>query len=452
MKVIIIGAGIMGSTVARCLLKENHEVCFVESDEATATRVQDKYDAKVIIGNGSDPEVLKKAGVSDADIVLAVTSSDEINVVICSLADYLGSKQQIARVRSASFNDILKKEAFKSFSFDKIINPEYLATQSILKIVATPGMREVADFADGRILFRSINVASGSPLCGAKIEDLRNEDFPWPFLIIAILRKGNVIIPKGDAVIEPLDRIYVLLPVDSFAEFLTYVNPEVMHPKKVIIHGATDIGRKVAVNLSQTISDVFIIEEDVKIANEFVQETKSIKVVNDSASDSEVLKECGIEVADVFIACSKNDHSNLVSAVLAKRMGAKITIITTQEPDYISIADSLSIDAIINPQTTAAYQIVSILRGKEVNSVVKLMDIDVEALELVPEIDAPITKGLIKSIKFPKNSIIGAVCGENSVSLVNGDTKIQAKQKVIAFCQDVSAKKLQDMFIKKGLF
>ncbi len=452
MRIVIAGAGIMGSTLAKYLLKEEHDVCLIEQDAEIAQKVQDKYDVKVIVGSGADPEVLKKISMSDSDLMLAVTNSDAINMVVCSLAAYLGAKRQIARVREESLNEIVQKEDFRCFSFERIINPEQVASDAIIKTINSPGVREISDFAEGRIFLRSIDIPEGSPLCGLKIEELKSEDFPWPFLIIVIIRDGNVFMPKGEDHIQAKDRIYALLPKGSLGEFLTFVNPTVNIAKKAIIYGASEIGKRVTRELTGKIAEIFLIEEDLQKVNEVSSEFKSIKTINGSASESDILKECGIEVADVFIGCSSSDHSNLISAIMAKKMGAKISIITTQQPDYILIAETLNIDAIINPQVLAAYQIVSLLRGQTVRSVVKLMDCDVEALELIPAKGSPITKGPIKSLKFPKDSIIGAVCSGNEVNLVSGETIIAPGQKVIAFCQESSARKLQKLFTNNKLF
>lgn len=452
MRIIIVGAGIMGSNLAKYLLKEDHDVCLVEQKEEVALKVQEKYDVRVVVGSGADPEVLKRVSVSDCDLMLAVTNSDEINLVVCSLSSYLGAKHQIARVRGLSLNSIVQKEDFHFFSFERIINPEQVASDSIIKTINSPGVREISDFADGRILLRSIDIPDGSPLCGLKIEDLKSEDFPWPFLIIVIIRDGNVFMPKGDAVIQAKDRIYALLPKGSLGEFLTFVNPSVNIAKKVVIYGASEIGKRVARELLGKTLEIFIIEENFNKVNEVSSEFESVKIINGSASDNEILKECGVEAADVFIGCSQNDHSNLISAIMAKSLGAKISIITTQQPDYLTIAETLNIDAIINPQILAAYQIVSLLRGESVKSVVKLMDCEVEALEFIPENGSAITKGAIKTLKFPKESIVGAVCRGTEVDLVRGDTIIEPGQKVIAFCHESSAKNLQKLFMKTKLF
>ncbi len=446
MKIVIVGAGRIGINLSKSLAQENNEVYLIEKNEQVARKIADKLDVKVIVGNGADPDTLQKAYVNQAELVLAVTTSDETNLVVCSLAAMFGAKRRIARVRNISLSTTLAESGYKQFGINEIINPELVAAQAIIKIVEAPGASEVSDFADGKILLRAFDIPKESPLCGLKIEEVRDEDFPWPFLIVSIIRNNRVIIPKGDVAIEPLDRIYTLLPKASLGEFLTFVNPEVKMPKKIIIYGATITGRYVALGLSSKIKDITILEENRDLAKKVAGEIESARIINGSASEGDILTECGIEAADVFIATSDNDHSNLISSVLAKKMGAKTTIITTQQSDYISIVNTLDIDAVINPHYIAAEQILHLARGKGISSVTKLVESETEVLEFIPEKNAPVTKSPIKNIKFPKNSIIGAVCKAGEVILATGDTQINEGETVIVFCQETAVKKLQELF------
>jgi trk system potassium uptake protein TrkA len=346
-------------------------------------------------------------------------------------------------------SQIVIESGYKQFYIDEIINPEEVSSQSIVKTIETPGAREVADFAHGKILLRSFDIPKTSPLCGMRIEELREEDFPWPFLIIALIRKRSISFPKGDATIEAGDRIYVLLPAPSSGEFLSFVDPNVRRPKKVIVYGASHIGERVAVSLSEHIRDISLLEEDTRLAEEVAGRLKATRVLNGSGAEADTLHECGIEAADVFIAASNHDHSNVVSAVLAKKMGAKEAIIITQQPDYMAIIDALDIDVIINPRFLAVDQILRLVRGKGVSAVIKLMERNAEALELVPEAGSPVTLTPIKDIKFPKKSIVGAVCRGSEVILAKGDTQIKAGEQVIVFCQQSAVKKLQELFTHK---
>ncbi|MBZ0167305.1 MAG: Trk system potassium transporter TrkA [Candidatus Omnitrophica bacterium] len=449
MNIIIVGAGRIGRNLAKTLSEENNEVHLVEPMKPVADKVSEKLDVKVVVGSGSDPETLEKASIRSADLVLAVTTTDEVNLLVCSLAAAYGVKRKIARVRNTALRDIVKEFGLDHFYVNDLINPELVAAEAIVKTIETPGASEVGDFASGQILLRGFHVPNTSPLCGSRLGELADEDFPWPFLIISIVRNEEVIFPKGDAVVQEDDHIYVLLPKNSLAEFVNFVNPELTAPKKIIIYGATITGKHLALTLSHRISNITIIEEDPDLAREVSDSLEQVVVINGSASDAEILNECGVEAADVFIATSKNDHSNLISSVLAKKMGAKTTIITTQRPEYMSIIDALDIDAIINPHYLAVEQILQMARGRSVSSVTKLMECDSEAIELIPEKNAPITRDMLKGIKLPKNSIVGAVLQGNNVSLAKGDTKINEGDKVIVFCQHSVIKKVQALFTSK---
>lgn len=446
MKVIIVGAGRIGTGLAKALSQENNEVYLIECCEEVAMKKGDKLDVKVIVGNGADPDVLESAQVREAELVLAVSTSDETNLVVCALAGLFGAKRRIARVRNASLSRYLVGFGYDQFKINEIINPELVAAQAICKIVQTPGASEVSDFADGKILLRGFDVSGASPMCGAKIEDFREEDFPWPFLIVSVVRNNTAIIPKGDTTIQQGDRIYVLLPASSLGEFLIFINPEVKLPKKIVISGATITGIHVASALAKKVPDLTLIEEDPELAKDVAGTLDGVRIINGSPSDQDILTECGIEAADVFIGSTNSDHLNLISAVLAKKMGAKTTVITTQQQDFLAIVNALDIDAIISPHSLAVKQILHLARGKGISAVTKLLEGETEAMEIIPAPGSSITKGPLKTIKFPKNSIIGAVYSGEDVVLASGDMQINAGERVIVFCHESAVKKLQALF------
>jgi len=449
MRVIIIGAGRIGTSLAKSLSQENNEVYLIEKNDQVAKKKGDKLDVKMIVGNAADPDVLEKANVSGAELVLAVSTSDETNLVVCALAGLYGAKRRIARVRNTSLSDALTRFGYDQFKISQIINPELVAAQAIVKIVQTPGASEVSDFADGKILLRAFDIPATSSLCGNRIEELRDEDFPWPFLIVSIVRGEQVLVPKGDTVIEAGDHIYVLLPASSLGEFLMFVNPEVKLPKKIVIYGATIIGIHVARTLLGKNRELLLVEEDPELAKDVAGALADVRVINGSACEQDILTECGIEVADVFIAATNNDHLNLISSMLAKSLGAKTSIISAQQQDYTTIVDALDIDAIISPHSLAVEQILRLVRGKGVSAVTKLLEGETEALELVPEEGAAVTKGPLKTIKFPKNSIVGAIYSGDEVVLADGDSHIKAGERVIVFCHEAAVKKLQGLFTRK---
>lgn len=449
MKIIVVGAGEIGSNLARFLTEENHEVFLIEQNEETVRKIQEKMDVKIVTGSGADPEILKQVLTGGADLVVAVTTSDEVNLTVSVLASSLGAKRRIARVRNSSLSKELLRSGLSLFHLDEIINPEEVASQSIVRTIETPGAREVADFVDGRILLRAFELPESSPLCNIKLEEVNPNDFPWPFLIVFVIRDGTVIIPKGANTLKVGDRVYVLLPAGSLGEFLTFVDPTIRKPKKAVIYGASDIGIRVAQGLTPIIRDIVLLDENGALAENAASLLEETQIINGSASEPDMLKEAGIEVADVFVAASPHDHSNLISSVLAKRMGAKTTIIVSQQPAYLSIIDALNIDVIITPRLLAVQQILRFVRGKGVRSMIKLLDCKAEVLEFVPDAGSPVTRAPIKNISFPKNSIVGAITVGGEAFLANGETQIKAGERVIVFCQDNAVQKLTKLFVKQ---
>ncbi|MCK5707478.1 MAG: Trk system potassium transporter TrkA [Candidatus Aureabacteria bacterium] len=452
MKITIIGAGTIGANLAKHLSGENHEVYLVEIDKEVALKAHEKLDVKVIIGSGSDPNILKEAMIKEAGLVIAVTPSDETNLVVCSLAAAMGTGKKIARVRSEELNKVIQEFGHSHFNIDEIINPEQITSESIVKIIKTPGSSEVADFANGNILLRSFDISPDSPLCGIKLNDQKLKEFSSRFLIVAMRNNGTLIFPRGDTQILDGYRIYVLLTSSFHDEFLDFVNPNMQKPKKVIIYGATTTGKHLAISLSKFIKEVIVLEEDMELAKKIANEVESIRVINGSGSETEMLKECGIEASDAFIAVSTSDHLNLISAVLAKKMGTKTTIITTHQPDYLEIISAMGIDVVINPHILATYQILRLLRGSGTRHIAKLMGSHTEVLELIPEKDSPITNAPIRDINFPKNSIVGAITRNSEIILVGGNVQIQAGEPVIVFCHEEAVQKLQKIFTKKKFF
>ncbi len=449
MRIVIVGAGVIGFNLAKDLSSE-HEIFLIEEDAATAEKAAEKLDVKVLVGNGADPSVLTQSPVHYADLVIAVTASDEVNVVVCALAAAYGAKYRVARVRNASLARALERFRGGQFYIDDVINPEELAASAIVASISTPGAREVADFAEGRILFRVFDVEEASPLAGMRLSALNQEDFPWPFLVIAVMRQGKVFFPKGDAELHQGDRIYVLLPKNSVGEFIAFIYPNIRKYKKIVVYGATKIGTSVVATLRNSIEDVVLIEENPALAEEAAGQYQKVRVINGSASEVDILKESGIEAADAYIAVSSEDHVNIVSAVLAKKMGAETTIISTAAPDYMAVMDTLDIDTVINARFLAVDQILKYVRGRGISAISSFAECEAEALELVPEEGSPITRAPLKDLSFPSNSLVGAVCRGDEVLLANGNLQIRPGERVIVFCQQAEGRRLQKLFMKKS--
>jgi len=450
LKLIICGAGVIGSNLARSLAEEGHDVTLIEQKDSVADRAREKVDARVLVGSAFDPAILESAGAAGADMVIAVTNSDVINLSICSLASAYGAKRKIARVRDMALTGIVEKFGRAHFHVDEIINPDEFAAQTIIKVVEAPGSREVADFSEGRILLRSFDIPTNSPLVGVTLGTLGDLDLPWPFLVVAIHRgEEDVIIPRGENTVESGDRLYVLLPKTSLAEFLTYIHPSVRLPRKVIVYGATGTGMSLVRGLALMVKEVVFLEENRVRAEKAAGELSGIRVIHGMPSDADILRECGVEATDIYIAVSANDHHNLISAVLAKQMGAKGTVIVAHQPEYASIVGGLGIDSFINPRLLATDQILRMIHGSSVCQLASLPECQSQVLEFIPAPGSPITLAPLREVKFPRNAIVGAVNRNSEVILAKGNTQVQPGDSVVVFCKDEALRKLEKLFAGK---
>jgi trk system potassium uptake protein TrkA len=349
-----------------------------------------------------------------------------------------------------ALTQIVQKYGHEHFYVDEIINPDEFAAQTIVKVIEAPGSKEVADFADGRILLRSFDIPGDSPLAGVSLGTLGESDFPWPFLVVAIHRDRKVIIPRGSDIVLHGDRIYVLLPKQSLAEFLTFVHPSVRLPRKVIVYGATDTGTSLARSLTAKVKEVVLLEENRTRAGKVAGELADVRVIHGMPSDADILRECGVEVTDTYIAVSGSDHHNLISAVLAKQMGAKRTVIIAHQPDYTPIVEGLGIDSFINPRLLATDQILRLIRGARVSQLASLPECKSQVLEFVPAPGSPITTRLLRDLKFPKNAIVGAVDRGDEVILAGGNTQVNPGDSVVVFSKENALEKLEKVFAGKG--
>ena len=449
MKIVIIGAGATGTNIARQLEKENHEVYIVESNRSIAEKVNEKIDAKIIIGNSTDPEILKEAGIEEADLLVAVTFSDEMNLTVCALADVMGRAKKIARIRNPSLAEIIEKKGHNYFHLDEIINPEKISAEMLSKIILDSGAKEAIDFAEGKVLLRAVDILEKDKFCCRKLKDLRKENRDLEFLFVAIKRNEELIIPHGDTEIKEKDRVYILMSSQSKDEFFKRFFSEEKDIEKIVIFGASAITENLILNIGKKIKNIVVIEPNERKAKKLSEKYDSVFVVNGMASDPEILKECGVKSADMFISASLDEHSNLVSAMLAKKMDVTLTAIVTYQSDYYPIVEAMGIDVVIYPRILAAYNILKYVRGDKIRHVAKLVNFDMEVVEITAEEKSPITKSAIKDIKFPNNIIMGAVIKDGRAHIINGDTVIKPEESVVVFCKGNSGDSLKKLFSRK---
>ena len=449
MKIIIVGAGAVGFNIANQLSQEGHDISVVEENPELVQKITEKLDVFVVAGNGSSPSVLETAGARDAHMVLAVTNSDEVNIIVCILANQYGCKIKIARIRNnelTSKNSLLKGNWF---CVDHMINTEQILVDSLIKIIETPGATFAIDFPIGDILLRGFHVPDDAPIAGKKFSELEGIEYTDSFLIVSVQRNGEMIIPTSETEILPDDDIFVLVSKMGLPYFLPMVNRRADEVERVIIYRTSRTGIQLAKRLEDSSINVTMIEPKKEKAEMAAAELEDTIVLHGDATDIDLLKEATIEDTDFFIALSEDAQTNLLTSLLAKKHGAKKTIVLTNEPALVPIINQVNVDVVVNPRLITASAILQHVRRGQILSIAKLGDSEAEAIELVAEEGSEIVKKQLNKIRFPKRSTLGAIVRNGTMRLPKGIKAINPGDSVIVFTLPDAIEKVQALFSKK---
>jgi len=352
MKILIIGAGAVGFNIAKQLSKEGHDISVIDENPKLVRQVSETLDVFVVAGNCTTPSVLESAGVREADMVLAVTTSDEVNIIVCILASQYGNGKiiRIARIRNSEFtnNDSLFKQ--NSFCIDHMINPEQIIVDSIIKIIEAPGATFAIDFPIGNVILRGFHVPENAPLVGKNFSELEGIEYTDSFLIVYVQRDDEMIIPTHSTEILPNDNIFVLISKAGLPYFLPMVNRRADEVEKVIIYSASRTGLQLAKALENSPIAVTIIEPEKDKAEMAAADLRNALVLHGDATEIDVLKDATVEITDIFIALSENEQTNLLASLLAKKHGAKKTIVLTNDTALAHIINQVDVDVVVNPR------------------------------------------------------------------------------------------------------
>ena len=451
MRILIVGAGIVGYNLAQELSHEGHDIAIVDQDPERVRRITDTLDVMAVEGNACLPSVLMKAGIKSSEMLIAVTEKDEINLLSCFLASRFEVPKRFARLRNMEFT--AKDSIFspEEIFIDQAINPGQIIVETILKILETPGVVSVAEFADGEVLLREFDVPENAPIAGKTIEDIRNITQMDSFLIVAIVRDGELVIPKDQDILQAGDRFYTLIDKEFLPFLLPMLNRTMDQVEKIIIYGATSTSTQLALALEGNMRDVCIIEPSREKAHRAADQLTRTVVQNGSGTDIDLFNEINMKDADFFLALSHDDENNILSALLAKKYGAKRALVITHDPEYLPILDSIGMDITINPRLITVSAILKHLRKGQVMSVFKLIE-DAEVMEIGVQEDSSIANKQIGKINFPKGAIIGALLRQGEMLLPNDEVTIEAGDSVIVVALPGTIEKIEKLFGRKRSF
>ena len=440
MKILILGAGQVGSTAAFSLAREEaNEVTIVDRNAEVLRELQDRLDVRTVVGNASHPDVLERAGAREADILIALTSSDEINMLACQIAFTLfRTPTRIARIRARA---LMAREALfgpDGIPVDVAISPASLVTNYIEQLIRNPGALQVLDFADGKLRMVATRANRDGALVGHPLRDLSKHIPNVECRVVAIYRGGRGILPDGDTVVEEGDEVFFIAARKDTRMVLREMRKLDSPIRKVVIAGGGNIG----LDLARAIEgdcQVKIIERDWQRARRISDELARAVVLHGDSADEELLLEENIDSTDVFVAVTNAEEANILSAMLAKRLGARKVMALINKPAYAELVESGTIDIAISPQQITLGSLLAHVRRGDVVKVHSLRRGAAEAIEAVAHgesRESRVVGRLIEEIQLPRGATISAIVRGDDVLMAHHDTKIQADDHVILFIAD----------------
>ncbi len=447
MNILIIGAGEVGSHLARLLSKENHNITVIDKDPARISTIQNQLDVLAIEGNGTSPSVLHEANIAEKDMVIAVTTVDEVNILACMIAKQMGVETKIARVRDREFST---EESFLNqadLGIDLVIHPELEATKEIVRLIRYPQVHEMITFCDQHIAIVGMRMKDESPLLGKRLMDIDLQSIHMPFRLVAINRNETTIIPRGNDQIQAGDDLYVSVKTEHLYDVFQLAGHTIETSHRVMLFGATPIGKMVAQEL-ESIKDINVklVETDRERAEELATELVGTEVVIGDMSDIDLIAQEGIIDMDMFLALSDDDEENIVTSLLARHLEVPRTITLTKKAAYPPIIRTIGLDVAINPRLLTSNAILKFIRSGRLVSLRHMASIDAETFEFHVSADSKVVSKRIRDIDFPEGSIVVAVEHDGQGVIPVGDTKIYVGDRIVLFCQPEASRKAMRLF------
>lgn len=452
MNIIIVGGGIVGNSLAEYLLDEKHSLSMIEIDPDLCEQISEKFDLQVVQGSGGSPAVLKQAGIESADMVLAVTPINEVNMVVCAVASQFGVQRRIARLRGHEFSDSSKLIDLEKIGITSVIHPEQVLVDEILQYVETPHSIQSANFENGEIFMRSYKITENVPIANKSTKVVREEIAPDTVLFAAINRNGEGMIPDGDTVIKPGDILYSLFPRKSLERYLNLIGVEKKN-RKIIVTGNSystmELGQAFD---QQEFYNVTFVDPSYDHAQDAAAIFNNIEVLHGDCTEEDFLRELNVDKSSFFIAVSDSPDYNMLSSLLAKAEGAHEVIATTTDMSHKKLYKSIGIDHVINPRLTTAKEILEIISPGYITSVVKFANIDIEAVRFVVEEKSGIAGMKVKDVgaKLKKGTVIGVIIRNNKLILPDGETVIEGGDSLILILYERNLATISKLFKPKG--
>ena len=450
MKIVIIGLGSIGKTILKSLSGEEHTITIIDEDKYRIESLIEKYDVLGVVGNGASMDIQEEANVEGADLVIALTRSDELNILACLVAKKLGARNTIARVRNPDYRNQIAKMK-DDLGISMVVNPEQETANEIFNIINLPSVTQIEHFAEGKVSLVEVVAEKGCSLIGETLISL-GKKLTTKVLICAVQRGDEVIIPSGNFMIQEGDRIHFTSNAKMLGDFLREANLVKSPFKNIMIIGGGRISFYLADALSKKKYAVKLIEHDPANAEELADSLSRVTVICGNGTKHDLLIEEGIEAMDSFVALTNEDEENMIVSMFANKKGVKKSITQIKNDDLYGMLDELGITNNVSPKQIVANRIISYIRalansvGSNVITLYRLVNNQVEALEFSAKKQERIYNKPLKELKIKKNCLIACIIRQNAVIIPNGDSEIRLGDNVVVVTTHKNFDDLTDVF------
>ncbi len=443
MYAVVVGAGEVGFHIAAILSREGHEVAVVDRDSEICRRAGEELDVLAVTGNGASRITLAQVGVDRADLLIAVTDSDEVNMIACMAAKQIGVPQTVARVRNQEYVDDVGGLAPGFAGVNHVIRPESAVADEVVKLALLPGALDVEMFAHDQVSMVEVQVDPASSVLGIPLRALR---LPEGVLVTAILRDGQLSVPRGDSMLEARDRVFLTGEAEATIVAAGRLTGQHGVPKRAILMGCGEIGVRVALGLEERRVRLTVFEKDVDRAAIAAGTLRRSLVIHDEGIDEAVLIREGVEGADLFVAATGDDRLNILTALLAKQLGAKRTISIVERSEFSRILESVGVDVALSPRRMTASAILRFVRAGVVVSAAVLDKLSGEVLEFEVKATSPVCGRRLADVEFPEGAIVGALVHEDRVGVPDGRTEPVEGDVAVVFALPKAVRGVEKLF------
>jgi trk system potassium uptake protein TrkA len=432
MRIIIAGAGEVGTHLAKMLSNENHEIIIIDPEENRLKPIDSTLDVLTREGSSTSIKILKDALSKKTDLFIAVTHSEDTNITSAILAKRFGAVKTIARIDNLDYLEHSTTEFFRSLGIDSLIYPELIAAREVLGLLHETGATEFMEFCDGKLAMTVQKLDENAPIINRSLQEIALTSRSDKYRAVAIKRAGKTIIPRGNEQFNLGDLVYVISTNEGIEEMMKTSGMENFEAKSIMILGGSRIGKHVALYMQRT-CEIKLIDYDIKKCEDLAEILDNTLIINGDGRNVDLLEQEGITKIDAFVAVTGNSETNILSCLLAKKMGVKRTIAEVENMEYINLAENTGIDTIINKKISAASRIFRHTSNPNVTQVKYMTGTEAEVIEFSVPANSKITKGTLRSLEFPREAIVGGGTREGVPFIATGDTIINANDQVVVF-------------------